>query len=159
MTTQTDYTPEEWSQVLSAPSVAGTLIISSDLSLLASFKESYSIAKAIAGYTTVGGNELVRAIGSAIQGGQRPQMPPLDKTKGSAGVMDTLVAFCKEAADIVGAKSPDELEEYKRFLLDVAQKTAEAGKEGGVLGIGAVRVSEQEKAAIARLAEVLGTPA
>ena len=59
----------------------------------------------------------------------------------------------------MSAKSADEVDEYRRFLLDVAQKAAEASKEGGFLGIGAVLVSDQEKAAIARLTEALGVTA
>ena len=159
MTAQTDYTPEEWTQVISAPAAAGMLVISSDPSLLGSFKESYGIAKAIAGYAATGANELVRAIASAIQTGQKPQMPEIDKTKGSGGILDTLIAFCQQATEIVSAKSADEVDEYRRFLLDVAQKAAEASKEGGFLGIGAVRVSDQEKAAIAKLTEALGIAA
>ncbi len=159
MTTQNDYTPEEWMQVLSAPAVAGTLIISADPSVFGSIKESYGIAKAIAAFSAATSNELVRAIGAAMQGGQRPQMPAIDKSKGPAGMLDAMLAFCKEATDLVSGKSADDADEYKRFLMDVAQKTAEAGKEGGFLGIGAVRVSDQEKAALARLAETLGVTA
>ena len=42
------------------------------------------------------------------------------------------------------------------WLLTVATATAEAGREGGFLGIGAVRVSEQEQAALAALKQALG---
>jgi hypothetical protein len=41
----------------------------------------------------------------------------------------------------------------------LAQKTAEASKEGGFLGIGAVRVSGKEQAALDELAEILGVSA
>ena len=41
-------------------------------------------------------------------------------------------------------------------MLTVANATAEAGREGGFLGIGAVRVSEQEKAALETLKQALG---
>ena len=156
MTAQTDYTPEEWTRLISAPAAAGMLVISSDPSLFGSVKESYGVAKAIASYAATGGNELVRAIATAVQTGQKPQMPEIDKSKGSAGVLDTLIAFCQQAAEIVSAKSADEADEYKRFMLDVAQKAAEAGKEGGFLGIGAVRVSEQVTDVIGRLSEALG---
>ena len=44
-------------------------------------------------------------------------------------------------------------------LMYLAQQTAEASKEGGFLGIGAVRVSDKEQAALDELAEVLGVSA
>jgi hypothetical protein len=40
-------------------------------------------------------------------------------------------------------------------LVGLAEATAEAGKEGGFLGIGAVRVSDQEKAALEQLKKTL----
>jgi hypothetical protein len=41
----------------------------------------------------------------------------------------------------------------------VAQATAEAAKEGGFLGFGGTLVSEEEKAAIARIESTLGIAA
>ena len=60
---------------------------------------------------------------------------------------------------VVLEKSPDEAEHYARYLLDIAEVTAEASKEGGFLGFGATRVSEQEKAALQHLAEGLNIEA
>jgi hypothetical protein len=56
----------------------------------------------------------------------------------------------------VARKSPAEAEECKRWLVSMAQKTAEAAKEGGVLGIGGTRVSQWEAEAIKELATALG---
>jgi hypothetical protein len=39
-----------------------------------------------------------------------------------------------------------------------SQQAAEPAKEGGFMGIGAVRVSEGEKAMLAELHEILGVP-
>lgn len=43
----------------------------------------------------------------------------------------------------------------KRWLMAIAQKTAEAQKEGGFLGIGASRISEKESDVLKDLAEAL----
>ncbi len=43
--------------------------------------------------------------------------------------------------------------------MQAAKDAAEAAKEGGFLGIGAVRVSEGEGAMLAQLGEILGVPA
>jgi len=45
----------------------------------------------------------------------------------------------------VGAKSPGELQAYKNTILSVAQASAEAAKEGGLLGIGGTLVARKCK--------------
>jgi hypothetical protein len=58
---------------------------------------------------------------------------------------------------LLARKAPaPEAEGYKRWLLTVAQRVAEAAKEGGFLGIGGVRVSEAEQATLAEIAGALG---
>jgi hypothetical protein len=56
----------------------------------------------------------------------------------------------------VAQKSASEAEEYKRWLVALARKTAEASKEGGFLGIGGTVVSEEESSAVDELASALG---
>jgi hypothetical protein len=53
----------------------------------------------------------------------------------------------------------EEATEVRQWLTRVAQATAEAAKEGGFLGFGGTLVSEEEKAAIARIESTLGIPA
>ena len=47
----------------------------------------------------------------------------------------------------------------KNWLAQIAQKTAEATKEGGFLGFGGTLVSDEEKAAIAKVNSSLGLAA
>jgi hypothetical protein len=47
--------------------------------------------------------------------------------------------------------TPEEAEEYRRFIVRVADVVAHAAKEGGVLGIGGKQVTEQEQAALDEL--------
>lgn len=55
--------------------------------------------------------------------------------------------------------TPDEAAGTKRWLLEIAQVTAEAGKEDqGFLGRGGVMVNDKERAALALVAEALGLP-
>jgi hypothetical protein len=49
--------------------------------------------------------------------------------------------------------------DYKRWLLSLAQKTAEASKEGGFLGVGGTLVSDEETHAVDNLASALGMSA
>ena len=60
---------------------------------------------------------------------------------------------------VVEQKSPAEAEEYKQWLTSLAQKTAEASKEGGFLGIGGVKISDEESAAVNDLTSALSAKA
>ena len=51
---------------------------------------------------------------------------------------------------------PDEAQGFKQWLVAVAQKVAEAAREGGFLGFGGTQVSEQEAATIKDLSTTLG---
>jgi hypothetical protein len=156
MSTQADYAPEEWQQIVNGPAVAGTLIIAADPAFFGAIKESAAIAKAINEYGTTSDVELIQAIGAALRGGQKFDSPEMPKDKGVEGALNALVKECRHAANIVEAKSPEEDGAYRRYLVDMAQNTAESSKEGGFLGIGATRVSDREKAAVSKLAEALG---
>jgi len=64
---------------------------------------------------------------------------------------------CRALASLVDRKaSKEEAEGVKRWLVAIAQRTAEAAKEGGFLGIGGTRVSETETVAIRDVARALG---
>ena len=52
--------------------------------------------------------------------------------------------------------TPEEVDEYRRFVLTLANRVAAAHKEG-FLGLSGERVSEAEEAAVAEIAEALGT--
>ena len=66
------------------------------------------------------------------------------------------------AADaLLRAKSsPKESAEYRQWLMAIARRTAEAGKEGGnFLGWGGVQVNEVERDMLAQVAQILGVEA
>ena len=52
--------------------------------------------------------------------------------------------------------SADEVEDYKSFVVSLAQRVAEAHKEGGFLGVGGKEVGEAEQAALEEIKEALG---
>ena len=68
---------------------------------------------------------------------------------------DTALAELTSVADIVDAKAPEDAVAFKSWLQAVAQKAAEAGKEGGFLGFGGVTVSDAEKATLADISAAL----
>jgi hypothetical protein len=155
VSTQADYTTEEWNLVIGGPVVAGTVVITADPAIFGSIKESAAIAKAIVEYGESSSVELIQAIGSSVREGHKYQTPDIPKDQGTEGAITALIGESRRAVKIVLEKSLDEAGPYAQYLLDIAQRTAESSKEGGVFGIGATRVSEKEKAALQRLAEAL----
>lgn len=55
--------------------------------------------------------------------------------------------------------TPEEADEFRKWLLSAAQRAAEAAKEGGFMGFHAQRVSEGEQNMLDKLGEVLTAPA
>ena len=74
---------------------------------------------------------------------------------------------CKDAAlqhvravnELLDSKQKGpEADEFKRWLLTVAHRVAEAANEGGLFGFGGERVSEAEKNVIRQIAFALDQP-
>jgi len=54
---------------------------------------------------------------------------------------------------------PEEADEFKKWILAVGQRVAEASNEGGIFGFGGERVSEAEKNVLRQIAYALEQPA
>lgn len=157
MSKQDDYSPEEWLSITSAPVMAGLLISLSDVSgPIGMTKEAIAVAKAVTDSATQTGSELLASIAATWKAQvTKPRLPELPRDTPDAARNATL-ELCKNAAAIVSQKSPAEADEYKKWLVSLARKAAEAAKEGGFLGIGGTLVSDAEAAAITSLASALG---
>jgi hypothetical protein len=161
MSTKDDFTPEEWKMLLGAPMVAGMSIISSDVGITSVFKETAAMVKAISNNPVPAGaedvvNELVADIKAMADNHEKIE-PPEFTAKDPAGVQAEISAQLHDVALLADNKlSAEASAAYKEWVYSVAYSVAEAGKEGGFLGIGAVKVSEQEKEALASLRADLG---
>jgi hypothetical protein len=67
--------------------------------------------------------------------------------------LDAITGAVKLVDEKLGAETGAE---YRQLLYEVAQKTAEAGKEGTFLGMGGTRVSSIEEQALADIKAALG---
>ncbi len=159
MTTKSDYTEEEWNGLMTAPVMAGTYIIAADVSITAMGKEMKGMLKAIQKQDVPeASRDLVGAVVADIvaKSSDKEKMEAPEMEKGPDGLQQILNGIVEATAVLETKSNPDEAAGYKQWVLQVAQATAEAGKEGGFLGIGAVRVSDKEKAALAKLKTTLG---
>ena len=68
MSTQTDYTPEEWKTIAAAPVMAGLLVSVSDLGgPIGLVKEGVAMARAIAEASASTPSELIKALTEGIK--------------------------------------------------------------------------------------------
>src|SRR3954465_1893830 len=144
MTAKSDFTDEEWSLVSEGPVTAGMVVLTAQRG--GSFRETYAMAKA---YTDArsqhGASQLLDEIVSS-----KPQ-----RDHAHSGSVDELkqhvLGRLREAVALLEAKTtPGEVDDYRRFVLAVAQKVAAAHREDGV------DVSPAEQAAIDEIAAALG---
>ena len=159
MTTKSVYTEQEWEGLLQSPVMAGMYIMVADMSVTAMGKEMAGMMKAMqAQEAPEAASELVGAVVADIvaksSNKEKMAQPELDKQQDpKVQVMNIL----KEDLAVLDEKStPEEKSGFGAWLMTVAQATAEAGREGGFLGIGSVHVSDKEKAALAELKAALG---
>ena len=148
MPRKADFNAEEWSLVLEAPPVAGMVVMAAHRG--GTFREAISMGKAYTEAQKENGTDLVNEIVSA-----RPEFDR-QRYKTPEELRERGLTRIREAVNLLEVKAtPEEVEEYKRFILDVADTVAHAKKEGGVLGIGGKPVSDEEQVALDEIASTL----
>jgi hypothetical protein len=147
MTGKSAFTEEEWEAVLEGPPLAGLLVIAAQRG--GSFRESFALAKAYAeARQQHGESELLDEIVST-----RPEIdrkryssPEELQQEGRRRLSDAVAVLESKA-------TPDEVEDYRSFVLALARRVAAAHKEGDE------SVSPAEQAAIDAIAASLGAGA
>jgi len=139
------YTDAEWIKVRGAPLAAMYLVATASPSKgTGAVAELAAAADAMAeSIKTVSPTSL---IGTAFGGGLT--QAELDLLKKDAPPTDRILGMIRDGVAAVKAKNPGDAAAYTAMVMNVAQKTAEATKEGGFLGIGGTQVSDEERAAL-----------
>jgi tellurite resistance protein len=146
MTNKNDFSPSDWKLVLEGPPSAGLVVITADRG--GTIRETFSMARAYADARQQHGHsELLDEIVAA--------KPEIDRSTSSSPeeLKQRNLSHVTEAIRVLEGKvSPQELEDYRSFVLALAEKVASAHREGGEDG----PISEAERAAIAEIANALG---
>ena len=144
MTGKSDFTEQEWETVLQGPPAAGTIVATSSKG--GTFKESFAIAKSYAeARQEHGASELLDAIVSAKPKVDRHLGHSLEEVKSNG------LQHVRDAVAVLESKAtPDEVDDYRGFVLTLSDKVANAHREDGVA------VSGLEQGAIADITEALG---
>ena len=150
MTGKADFSPEEWEVVLTGPPSAGMIVITAQRG--GTFRESFSMAKAYGeARKQHGESELLDEIAST--------KPEIDHTRyhSPEELKEHGLQHLRDAIELLERKAtPEEVDQYRRFVVTLANRVAEAHREG-FLGLSGERVSEAEQTAVAEIAEALGT--
>ena len=164
MPTKTDFTAEEWNVIRRAPFMASLVVVAASPSgPFGVVKEMIAVGKTLADVKLHGASsDLVKAVVADLETAEARQQSTPAELQGKAPDQLRTAALdaCRQAAAMVERRAvPSEAQAFKQWLVSVAQKVAEAAKEGGFLGIGGTRVSEQETAALKDLTSALGVKA
>jgi hypothetical protein len=153
MTRKAEFNAEEWATVVNAPLYAGMRVISAErggtLRETAAIGRVYQEARARQGESELL-DELVKS------------PPSIDPERMRAAGGDVAVVTTQQLRDAMAIletkATPAEIDDYKRFVMTVAQEAAAAHKEGGFLGIGGKPVSDAENRALDEISSSLGAP-
>jgi hypothetical protein len=144
MTTKAAFSPDEWQLVLEGPPAAGVLVITSSHG--GTFRETFAMSKAYAeARAQHGESELLDEIVA--------EKPRVERGKGHTPeeLRDLSLSCLRDATALVEDKATsEERDDYRRFVLTVANKVAAAHREGGQ------QVSAPEAQAIQDITTALG---
>lgn len=158
MTSKASFTEDEWDRVLRAPMVAGMAITIADPGgPIEISKEMMATLRAAT--VPPSQEELLAAVALDIQAMvQQKQNPARNFKPTSAATAGTEILDELRAVDAIVAEkaTPEETHAFRGWLVMAAQAAADAAKEGGFMGFGAVQVSEGEQAMLNQLRSTLG---
>ena len=140
MTGSADFTPEEWDVVREGPTSAGMIVSTAQRG--GTFREVFAMAKAYAEARKEHGD-------SALLDELVSHKPEMDKTKAHSPeeMREHSLQRIREAVALVEQKAtPEELSDYRRFVVSLAERVAGAKAD----------VSDSEKTAIAEITTALG---
>jgi hypothetical protein len=162
MTTKADFTEDEWATLLRAPTVAGMAITIADPGgPIEVTKETSAVVKYATGSEVEQRDDLVGEIAREFKQMLEHRQNPLGdfKPRGSLAGKEIVDEIARANEVVTMKASPEEAQAFRGWILECAQRAANAAKEGGFLGFHAERVSQGEKDMLAELSRALGMSA
>jgi hypothetical protein len=149
MASKADFSAEEWKLLSSVPHAVGMVMAQVGGSgLMGTMKEAFSAAQALVEHGS-SSNDLVKALCNVDEVKAAEAEIRHMVMANPANAVQTLktmaVDNASQAVALLKAKAPGDVDAYKGLVSSVADKVANAAKEGGFLGFGGTRFSEAEK--------------
>lgn len=150
MTSQYDFTNEDWDHVVITPMLVGLAVAKAeDSGFFGSMKETRTLMSTIAAEVT--GNPASGLINAAAVADTEERVKGLTAS-GPSVLAEAAVNACGELSAILAKTAePEEASGFKSWILDIATAVAEAAKETDV------RVSHAESQVIERVRGALAT--
>jgi len=144
MSGKADFTEQEWETVLEGPTSAGLIVSTAQRG--GSFRESFSLAKAYAeARAATGASGLMDEITQSKPKVDRARQGSVEELK------EHHLNIVRQAVSLLEVKAtPEELADYRRFTLSLAERVASAKQEDDQ------PISEAERAAIDEISAALG---
>lgn len=160
MSNKQDYTSSEWAMLIRALlETAGTMMAASPGGIVGETVATYQALNEIAAIHK--GIDLVESLVTSMANLSAEERTALQSEeqgiRGYEGVKHSYLALLRQVRFIVAEKAtPDESTAFKQSVLYIAERVANASKEGGFLGIGGTRYTENEQALVKEIEGVLG---
>jgi hypothetical protein len=147
MTSKSQFTAEEWRLILEAPPSAGMIVVTAQRG--GSFRETIAMAKAYAeARKQHGKSELLDDIVAAKPERDHTHYHSFEELKQHG------LQYLRDSVALLESKAtPEEVDEYRRFIVTLAQEVAAAHREHGQ------QVSDAEQTAIDDITKALNEPA
>lgn len=154
MTTKADYSEAEWRTIKLAVIASGFAVAMADMGVFSSAIEGSTLGTelSLAG-TIYPDNELIKSLFSQGEKVEAVNVKVEEIGTNPQEAVNKAKALITEAIEILKQKAPEELPEYKKLCLYLAEKVANASGEG-LFGTGP-KVSPKEKVVIENLRAVL----
>jgi hypothetical protein len=166
MASKTTFGAEEWKRLLQSPMIAAMAVTAADPSgLWGMLKEGLAASSALAqAKADAGANELIRAVVAEFETSEGRAVARdglRERFSGSkpADLKARAIEEIRQVSTLLDAKAPEDAVAFKAWLAAIAERVAEASKEGGFLGFGGAPVSDAEKATLAEIAGALSRTA
>ena len=161
MASKADFTAEEWQTIVAAAPMVGLAVTcASPNGPWGVLKEMLSMGMAMAEMLQKGGsNPLIADLAADFKARQTKPEPPKG-IKDSEQGKELALNHVRAVNDLLDRKvKGEEADEFKKWLLALGRRVAEASNEGGIFGFGGERVSDAETTVLRQIAFALGQPA
>jgi hypothetical protein len=150
MTEKADFDAASWEKISGAPAIAAMYVITAEKG--GTIRESMAVGKVYAEAREKStGSPLVDEIVASLSSVTPNQFENKEQFRAQA------IPQIEEAVRLLAGKAAEaDVAAYRDFILELAQRVADADKSGGLLGIGGERETSSETAAIEELRSALG---
>jgi hypothetical protein len=152
------FSAAEWKALIKAPMMVSYAVAGASPSGGSAYRdEMKAVADAIVdGSEQAPAGSLTQAVADEIVANATDELRGPTEQVSVSEIKDRAIELCNEVARILGAKADaQEAADYKRWLLMVGERVAQASTEGGFLGFGGARVSGDKAATLSEIAAAL----